>query len=211
MTRTLEEILKRISADVDLDTTLPTGEELLVRVNYINQAIDDAVDTIQLSELKEEYLVDVSTLSTIPLPNNFRELQQHPRLYSGGSWITYEEIEAEEKYEHSAGEKYCYVMGNNIDGYNLIFNNLTANATLSVIYQKYPTELTTLTDKTEIPDINYLVKKAESYIFASRGDDRYNIAIADADRRLLNMTGRASKTSGGQRRTTKSNFVNPLS
>jgi hypothetical protein len=102
-------------------------------------------------------------------------------------------------------------MGNPVDGYNAIFNSLTTGGTLSIIYQRYPSGMATLTDKCELSDPTYVTRKVESYVLYSRGDDRFQVAEARANTSLLNMVGRRSKSSGGQGKDTKSKFTNPLS
>jgi len=209
--QTLSQILTNANATLDLEATLPTGDELTLRTNYANQAVYDASATIQLSEFKNEYLVGISTNITVPLPANFRELQEHPQLWVNTYWETYPEVEAEEKYQLSSGAAYCYVMGNPQGGYNLILNNPVANATLSVIYQRYPSGMATLTDKCELSDPTFVTRKIESYVLYARGDDKFQIAEQRAQASLLNMAGREMKGSGGQGKDTPSRISNPLS
>lgn len=210
--KTLLEILTDVNAVVDLSASAPTGTELTTRSNYANQAVFDASATGQLSEFKKEYLTATSTLATVPMPTNFRELQEWPRLLlSDGSWREYEPIPVEAKYEKSSGDYYCYVLGNPSEGYNLVFNNLDSLATLSVIYQRYPSGLLTLSDVCELPDPQYITRKVESYVLYSRSDDRFSIAESRAEKSLANMMGREMKSETGQARQTPSLFKNPLS
>lgn len=210
--RSLSNILTDANAVLDLEATVPTGDELTLRSNYANQAIWDASATIQLGEFKNEYLGNISTAVTVPLPSNFRELQENPRLLIGSVWSEWGEIEAQEKYEKSTSDRYCYVLGNPAGGYNLIFNNPEANATLSIIYQRYPSGMATLTDKCELSDPTYVTRKIESYVLYARGDDKFQIAESRAQTALMNMGARDSKGSGGQGRDThaKSSSWNPL-
>lgn len=210
MARTLREILIDANSVLDLEAAIPTGDELTLRSNYANQAIWDAAATGQFNEFKNEYQVGTSTLATIPLPSNFREFQMDPMLSVSGGWERYPEIDIDEKYEKGTGEKYCYVMGNPQEGYNAIFNGLEAGCTLSIIYQRYPTGLLTLTDKCELSDPGYVVRKIESYVLYSRTDERFPTANAMAEQKLLNMAGREMKGAGGQSRDTKMKFNNPL-
>lgn len=208
--RTLSQILTDVNSVLDLEATLPIGDELTLRVNYANQAVQDAASQIQLSEFKGEYLGNVSTAVTVPLPSNFRELQNDPHLLISNVWEPWPEIQPEEKYNKDASERYCYVLGNPSSGYNLIFNNPEANATLSVVYQRYPSGMATLTDVCELPDPTFVNRKIESYVLYSRGDDKFQIADSRAQTQLLNMSGREMKGSGGQGRDTKARFNNPL-
>jgi hypothetical protein len=89
-------------------------------------------------------------------------------------------------------------------------NNVIANATLSVVFQRYPSGFATLTDKSELPDGDYITRKIEEYVLYARSDDRFPIAQGLANQSLKNMIGRSMKTSGGQVRMTKATFTNPL-
>lgn len=211
MARTLSDILKDINSVIDLETAEPTGSELDTRVNYANQAVWDASASGQLSEFKQEF-ISLATGATISLPSNFREPHENPRLMdSSGNWQEYEVVEVEQKYDKTDNDNYVYIMGNPSAGYNMYVNNLITNATLSFIYQRYPTGLATLTDTCELSDPQYVVRAVEAYILYSRSDDRFPIAEQKANRQLLNMMGREMKgTTGGARKTTMT-FKNPLS
>lgn len=208
--KTLSQILTDLNAVLDLDATLPTGTELTTRANYADQAIWDATAIGQLSEFKREYLTSASTLATIPLPANYRELQGNPRIYLSGGWQEWEAIEVEQKYDRSPSDRFCYVMGDPSEGYNLIFNAIEVGDQLSVIYQRYPSGLLTLSDVCELSDPQYVVRKVEEYVLYSRSDDRFPIAGQKAERSLANMMGREMKSSSGQGRDTKMRFNNPL-
>lgn len=210
MARTLSQILIDVNSTLDLEASAPTGDELSTRSNYANQAVWDASATGQLSEFKMEYLVGISSNVTVPLPSNFREMQESPRLYSSTAWTAYPVIEAEEKYDMSTGDYYSYVLGDPASGYNLILNSPIANATLSVIYQRYPSGFETLTDQCELSDPQVVARKIESYVLYSRNDERFLIADQRAEQQLANMMGREMKASDGQTRKTKMDFTNPL-
>lgn len=210
--RTLSQILQDVNSVLDLENALPTGDELNTRANYANQAVWDASAVGQLSEFKKEYLVATSTLATIPLPTNFREFQENPRILdSSFNWQEFPLIEDEEKYEKSSGDRYCYVLGNPREGYNLVFNNIISSATLSIIYQRFPSGLATLSDICELSDPQYVARKVEAYVLYSRSDDRFQVAEQRAERQLANMLGRKMKSSSGGSRDTQMKFRNPLS
>lgn len=209
--RTLSQILQDINAVLDLEATLPTGDELDTRANYANQIVMDASAKGQLSEFKREYLTTASTLATISLPSDFREPQENPRIYTNGGWIEWPLIEVEQKYEYTANDRYCYVMGNPAAGYNLIFNNIEVSDQLSFVYQRYPSGLLTLTDVCELSDPQVVVRGVESYVLYSRGDERFPVADQRAEQQLANMMGREMKGTTGNGRSTKMTFKNPLS
>ena len=101
-------------------------------------------------------------------------------------------------------------MGDPVEGYNLILNSPLSGATLSVIYQRFPSGLLTLTAVCELSDPQYVSRKVESYVLYSRNDERFPIAEQRAEQSLANMMGREMKGAGGQGRDTKMRFNNPL-
>jgi len=87
----------------------------------------------------------------------------------------------------SSTDKYCYVLGNPSSGYTAVFNNLvSANCTLSITYQRYPSGFATLTDVCELPDPEYVVCKIESLVLQSRRDERFPLKEAETERKLRN-------------------------
>lgn len=208
--KNLSDILVRANAILDLDASLPTSTELTTRTNYADQAVWDASAMEQLNEFKREFITTASTLATIPLPSGFRELMEDPQIYLSGGWEPWEAIEVEQKYNKSIQDRYCYVMGNPAEGYNLIFNNIQPSNQVSIIYQRFPSGLLTLTDVCELSDPQYIVRKLESYVLFSRSDDRFPIAEQRAQSSLANMVGRGMKGTTGGPRQTGSNFKNPL-
>jgi len=139
--RTLQTILQDANAYLDLDASVPTGTELTTRINYANQAIWEASAIAQFSEFQNVYEVNVSSGATITLPSNFKEFMTAPRLLDSTlTWIDYAEIRPDERYSKTTTDKYCYVLGNPASGYYAIFNNLASNCTLSITYQRYPSD-----------------------------------------------------------------------
>lgn len=208
--KNLASILIDANAVLDLDASAPTGTEQTTRANYADQAVWDAAATGQFKEFKKEFLTTTTTLATIPLPSDFREFQEWPHIATSGGWQAFEPIAVEDKYKRS-GDYVCYVLGNPVDGYNAIFQNIIASQTLSIIYQRFPSGLLTLTAVCELPDPQYVVRKVESYVLYSRSDDRFPIASSKAEQSLANMAGRAMKSDAGLGQTTGSTFKNPLS
>jgi hypothetical protein len=206
---TLQQILLDSAATLDLSATLPVGDELVLRSNYANQAVQDAAATGQFPEFKKEALIPVTNSYIITLPSGFREFHMNPKGLDAGGWVEFPEINPEDKFYNP--NNYCYVTGNPKDGYLATFNGLTTGMSLSILYQAYPAGMQTLTDICELSDPTYVTRKVESYVLYSRGDDRFQTAEARASNALLNMTGRRMKGAGGQGQDTKSRIVNPLS
>lgn len=205
---TLNQILLDASAVLDLSSELPSGDELTLRENYANQAVNDAAAVSQFPEFKSEYSTLV-TGTSVSLPSDFRELMLNPKaLTSAGGWIDFPEIDIEDKY--TATGNYCYITGNPQSGYTATFSALASGMSLSLIYQRYPVGMQSLSAVCELSDPSYVTRKIESYVLYSRGDDRFQTAESRANAALLNMTGRKMKGPGGQYKSTRSGFVNPL-
>lgn len=195
--RTLNQILTDANAYLDLEAAAPTGTELVTRANYANQSVFDASAVAQFSEFHQIYEVAVSNNASVSLPTNFREFVLAPKQNVGGSWIDFEEIRPQDRFNKESADKYCYVVGNPAAGYTAVFNGLTANATLSMDFQRYPSGLLTLTDVCELSDPTYVTSKVEAYVLESRNNDRFPIVKAEANNKLQNMVGREAKTPGG--------------
>lgn len=208
--KTLSQILEDINAVLDLEATQPSGDEYDTRVNYANQIVWDVAAKGQLSEFKSEFQTTTSTLATIPLPADFREPQENPRLYFGGGWQEYPLKEVEQKYDLPAGEYYSYILGDPKNGYNLILNGVQPSDNLSFIYQKSPTGMTTGTDICELPDPQVVARGVEAYVLYSRGDERFPIAEQKYEAQVANMMGREMKGTTGGARSTKMTFKHPL-
>jgi len=211
MKKTLQDILIDANSYLDLSAEVPTGTELNTRINFADRAVREAASTDQMREFKRVYVTNTSTLATIPLPADFRELQTAPYIMnSSGSWVEYVPIEPEAMYEQSTSDYWCYLTGNRLTGYYLYFNQMISMATLSITYQAYPTGFATLSDVCELDDEEYVVERVESLVLESRSDDRFQIKKADVEKRLSNMIGRGNKPTPGGTNQTKKNFTNPL-
>lgn len=201
MSLTLQQILVDANSILDLEASLPTGDELTLRSNYANQAVQDASAVGQFSEFT--ITADVATpstvtsLTTVPLGTyNFREFESIPTIM-GDPNDQYPEIKPRDRIKMGQSDKYCYVLGNPQEGYFGIFNNLSPNKTLALTMQRYPSGMATLTDVCELPDATYVTRKIESYVLYSRGDERFPTANTNAEKVLQNMSSREGKLSAG--------------
>lgn len=196
--RTLLQILTDAQAFLDLDaTSTPSGSDLTTRMNYANQAVREWGSYMQWRELSGIYYTYTSTLASISLPSDFREFMDAPRIAINSGYDFYPQIDPHEAYKHDASEKYCYVLGDPGVGYTAVFNNLDANATLTIDYQRYPSLFATLTDVCPVPDDNFLVARIEALVLKSRRDERFPVIDAQANQLLKNMGGRGDKTPPG--------------
>lgn len=201
---TLDDILTRVNAYLQDDASTPVTAELPTRINFANQSIYDAAAMIRFPQFSKEY-VTYATGATVSLPSNFRELEVNPRvLNSSGVWDEYETIQLGEQYSKSSTDKFCYRIGNPAEGYSLIFNNIATLATISVIYQRYPSGMATLTDVCELEDDQYVVAKTASYVLQVFGDERFPMVEQMANVALKNMISRSYKNPGGMSFQTRS-------
>jgi hypothetical protein len=182
---TLEQILKNANAYVDLEFTLPIGDDLPVRTNYAQRAVDEWASAYQWRQLKNTFY-PLTTGATVSLPSDFRELVGVPRQ----GQEDFPEIQPEDRHSKEPTERYLYILGNRSAGHKAIVNNFEADATLSMTYQRYPSNMSTLTSVCEVPDPDYVTQKVISYVLQSRTDERFPIIEAEAKRLLSNMIGR---------------------
>lgn len=199
---TLQDILYSANAFLDLEHALPTGTELATRVSFANSAVEDAASLYKFKEFETLWYPSTSTVASLSLPTNFRELSESPAEFDGSSYKSFPQVRLNEVYENSNDSNdFCYLLGNKMEGHTLIFNGLTNNATLSIQYQRFPSGLATLSDIVELPDPEYVKAKVISYVLQSRSDDRFPLMEAEAQRRLQNMVGRQMiQPKGGQNR-----------
>ena len=198
--RTLQQILIDSNAYLDLDASLPEGDDLAVRVNYAQQAVREWADSYRWKSLTTPISL-FATLGTVSLPNDFKELETIPVDINNNR---YTEILPKDKIYKNNSDKYSYVTGNEAEGFVLTINSLPSLASLSVVYQRSPSNMATLSDICEVPDDMYVVQKVISLVLQSRSDERFPIVEADAQRRLANMIGREMvQTPGGDQKVRK--------
>lgn len=195
---TLQDILINANSYLDLDASLPTGDDLTVRIDYAQQAVREWADAYRWKELSTP-LTAIATNTTLSL-TNFKELEGVPRDANGNY---YPEIEPSERVNMDSGDKYSYVTGNEAEGFTLTLGGIATLATLSLTYQRQPSNMATLTDVCEVPDDLFVVQKVVSLVLQSRSDERFPQVEADAQRRLVNMIGRNTIRTPGGLNTTK--------
>jgi hypothetical protein len=196
--RTLSQILVNSNSYLDLEAALPSGDDLTVRIDYAQQAVREWADSYRWKELSTPTTL-VATLTTVSLPTNFRELEGKPKDTYGNF---YPELPASERVYQETSDKYSYLEGNQTRGYVLTLNGLSSLATLSLTYQRHPSNMATLTDVCEVPDDQFVVQKIISMVLQSRSDERFPQVEANAQRLLGNMIGRNMVTSpGGDNKT----------
>lgn len=183
---TLSQILVSVNSYVDLTAELPTGDDLSVRINYAQQAVREWANSYRWRQLKERTVYFASGAS-LSLSSSFRELISPPRSDSQ----EYPEIQINEVASYNESDPYSYVHGNSAEGNTLVVNGLPdSGATISYEWQRYPSNMATLSSVCEVPDCEFVKMKVISYILQSRLDERFPTAEAEAQRLLANMIGR---------------------
>lgn len=199
MAITLEQILTKVGAYVDQDTTLPSGTDLTVRVNLVNRALNEWSDTYEWRSLRKTFQPTVLySMTSLGLPSNFKRLMSAPYDMSLVD-TKYEEINPSDRFSKNAEDKYCYILGDNSSGNYVVFNPpLASGASIVVDYQCYPSSLATYNDVSQVPHPEYLAQRTIAYVLESRSDGRYPSVKSDADRMLQSMIEWEVSKSGGQ-------------
>lgn len=197
MSTTLSEILTAVNAYTDLEAALPTGTELTTRAEFAKQAVTEWANAYQWPELSRTYVVNPAASASISLPTAFAEFEVAPQQLENDVWYEFPEIKQKDKYAKTSTDKYCYLIGDKASGFTAVFNNLTANATLSITYQAQPSLMATLADTCIVPDSEFVKTKIISYVLQSRSDDRFPTVNAEASRLLQNMIGRSQSAPKG--------------
>lgn len=191
--RTLSQILINSNSYLDLEAAEPTGDDLAVRIDYAQQAVREWADAYRWPELSTPSSVFLTT-ATIAI-TNFKELEDAPVDLQGE---TYPQIRPGDRIYKETSDKYCFITGNEQSGFVLTVNGLSAGATLSLTFQRHPSNMATLSDFCEVPDDQFVVEKIISKVLQSRSDERFPQVEANAQRLLGNMIGRNMiQTPGG--------------
>lgn len=190
MKLTLEQILQRIGGYVDQETTTPTGTDLTTRTDYVNRALVEWSDSYDWDVLNQTYTFNISYASTVSLslPANFKKPMSALYDYVNNPPTEYPIVPRDERFTYQLNEKYSYLEGNPSDGFTLIVpKGLSAGASIVMDIHVYPSSYATLTQYSQIPNTDFVIQRAISLVLEARGDARFPIARAEADRILANM------------------------
>lgn len=185
--KTLQQILIDVNSYIDLTSELPTGDDLDTRINFAQQAVDEWSGMYKWRQLRMSSTY-FATGATHSLEGNFRELIRPPHETN----VTlYPEIANFEVQNYAPTEKYSMVNTDYVQGSTLVVNGISsAGATLSYEWQRFPSNMATLTSICEVPDPTYVKLKVISYVLQSRLDERFPTIEAQANLVLQNMIGR---------------------
>jgi hypothetical protein len=183
-------ILKSVGALTEQEAILPTGTDLGVRLQFVNDALGEWADTYTWKDLRVTMNINTSTASVnvIDLPTTFREPLSTLYVFSdtGNLPTEYPLIDARDRFSKDATDKYCYLM-NTFRNKQLIVNPaLESGASCQIDYMSFPSSVATTSDYVPISASQYLVKRVSAMVFQARGDSRYPLLQADAQRMLSN-------------------------
>ncbi len=107
-------ILKSVGGLTEQEAVLPTGTDLSVRLQYVNDALGEWADTYTWKDLRTTLAINTSTASVnvVNLPTNFREPLSTLYVFSdtGNLPTEYPLIDARERFSKFDTDKYCYLM-----------------------------------------------------------------------------------------------------
>jgi hypothetical protein len=184
----LSEILKSVGAITDQEATLPTGTDLIQRLQFANDALSEWADTYTWTDLRKTIYINTSNSTTsIGLPVNFREpLSPIVNFLTTGYKEVYELIPAVDRFNKKDDDKYCFIDGTYTTKALIIPNGLASGASLQFDYMSFPSSLATLTDTVPVSATQYMVKKIAALVLQGRGDPRFPSIQNDAQRILSN-------------------------
>lgn len=190
MAKTLEGLLQDIGAYVDQDTTLPTGTELTVRVNLIDQSLREWSDAYDWSQLRFAGTISAALSGTsAALPTNFRKLLSP--LYDMSQAVSvdrqYQEVDPSEQYIRPRTDKVVWTGGDEVRGHFINGFGFTSLFSGVFDFQALPSSMATLADTCVCPNPNFISRRVIGLILEARSDARFPQLKADADSELRKM------------------------
>lgn len=201
MAKTLSQILQDVGAYVDQDTSTPTGTELTVRVNLVDQALREWSDAYDWSQLRFTGTLSITLSGTsAALPTNFRKLLSP--VYDMSQAISrereYIEVDPSEQYQRQRTDKIIWVGGDDVRGRYIGSFGFVSLFSGVFDYQALPSSMATLADTCVCPNPNFLTKRTIGLILEARSDARFPQMKADADQELRKMIEFEDTPSGGE-------------
>jgi hypothetical protein len=201
---TLNEILLDSSSYLDLDAVIPIGTELTTRIRFANMAVNEWAQATKWRQLKTESSFLLASFASLSLAGYQYLNGPVMENLADGIYREYPEIKPEDRFYKEESDNYCYVTGNNTEGFYLNVNGLNSNSVVTVSYIRAPSAMATLTDVCEVPDPSFVTDRVISYILQARNDERFPIVMAEGNRILRNMISQeAIQLPGGVNTTPK--------
>lgn len=192
---TVDELQSRIGALVDQDevTSNISSTDYSLRLKYLNMALLEWAEAWPWQALYAEYNMLISTSTgnaSISLPTEFRKSASYPRItYDGTSTAEFPDTRPQEAGRYGASDKRVEFLGNPQDGYTMRVYGVTlaSGASVKVPYYMSVQSLASPANIAEVPNPDYLVKRAIAYLWEAREDGRFVQAKQDAEIILRNM------------------------
>lgn len=185
--KTLSQILIDVNSYIDLTAELPVGDDLTARINFAQQAVEEWASSYQWRQLREQTTY-FATGASHTLESNFRNLLAAPHT---ANTQDYPEIGIQEVFTKGPSSKYSFIDTDYVAGSTLVLNGIpSSGATISYEWQRFASNMATLTSICEVPDPDFVRLKIISYVLQSRLDERFPSVEAKAGQSLVNMIGR---------------------
>lgn len=184
MAMTKSNILQRIAANVNSDATVPTGDELNLWSEFLEESNQEWAGSYDPQVLIKQTVLQVPTSGTsVALPTDFKEKFAGFIQING---VNVPEVKPEDAVFYS--NQALWWGGNQNSGYYLNLRiALTSQSSLVVPYHSRPTSLPTLTSVSPIPDPHFLVNRVTEKILLQRGQGEYQEFQTKADLLLQRM------------------------
>jgi hypothetical protein len=200
---TVADILRSVASYINQDPTLPTGTDLTMWIDLINQSQEEWADSYiwrKTLTRTNEVTVNNSQVS-VGLPVGFERLLSPVFDYSGGlsNPYRYYEIKPAIRFLKEETEKYVYKMGSEAEGQYLKINPaLASGASIVFDYLSRPSSLATLNDAVTCQSDQFLVLRTVSKILSSRSDPRFTIVFETSNTLLGHMMDDEAAETGGE-------------
>ena len=202
MAKTLEELLKDMSLNLNGDVSIPDGDEYDLWVRALNLSQDDWAETdYNWPSLKiTSYATLQQSGTSVALPVGFEKLDGFPMI--GGT--EYPEIRNEEVSLH---ENDAYVITNFRTNSLSVHPAAETTVQVAIPYFSSAISFTTLTDVSLCPSDNYLSNRATYRILLQRSNPKYVEFQNSADSDMLKMISKDASTLDQKNTSIKSKVV----
>lgn len=196
---TLSNILADIGAIVNQDTTLPTGTDLSMQVNLVDQSLKEWGEAYEWKQLRvPNYALPFALSATsIALPGNFEKLMGRPFNAALTTGNDYEELRPEDRFTKQTNDRYCWTGGDDSIGHYIVLNPaLASGASIVFDYQSVPSSMATLQDVCVCPSKNFITHRVIGKIYESRSDPRFQTFKTYADNTMVQLIQEEAALSG---------------
>jgi len=190
-----DELQSRVASVVDLDqnTSNLDSDDQALRRQYMNRSLTEWAEAHNWKQLFAEYNMRISTSSgnaSVVMPNDFRKLAGYVKItHDGSTTDLFSDVRPEDDNQYVDTDKRVLVLGSPNGGYVLrvLGATLTSGASVKVPYYRSAASLATTTSIADVPNPEYIVQRTVAYVWEARGDERFPLAKAEAEKILANM------------------------